>query len=256
MTSEPKADESKPVFTGPAEQPAPQAAHAAGTNATAAASAQSTSSSSAAGSGDADQTAHAKSYVDPTIAMEAAIAGLEANVKDLTDRLLRTHAEMDNMRKRTERDKADTVKYAITKFAGDIVTVGDNFQRAIMAVPAGAADADPALKSLVEGVTLTERTFLNVLENHGVKRLDPKGQAFDPNFHQAVMEQPDTTVPSGTVLQVFQAGFVIEDRILRPAMVVVSTGGFKPMKPVAVKQKPEPEDDPDDDFSDEVPELR
>ena len=194
----------------------------------------------------ADAKPHATAYVDPTIAMEAQIAGLEANVKDLTDRLMRAHAEMDNIRKRTERDKSDTIKYAISKFAGDIVTVGDNFQRAISAVPAGAAEADPALNSLVEGVTLTERTFLSVLENHGVKRLDPKGQAFDPNFHQAVMEQPNTEVPSGTVLQVFQAGYVIEDRILRPAMVVVSTGGFKPMKPVEVKSgevKPEAEDD-------------
>jgi molecular chaperone GrpE len=171
-------------------------------------------------------------------------------VKDLTDRLLRTAAEMDNIRKRTERDKADTIKYAITKFAGDIVTVGDNFQRAISAVPPGAADADPALKSLVEGVTLTEREFHGVLERHGVKRLDPKGQSFDPNFHQAVMEQDNKEVPAGTVLNVFQAGYVIEDRILRPAMVVVSKGGFKPMKPAEVKP-----DKDDDDHSDEVPEI-
>ena len=172
----------------------------------------------------------ATSYVDPAIAMEAQIAGLEAQVKDVTDRLLRTHAEMENIRKRTERDKADTVKYAITKFAADIVTVGDNFQRAITAVPAGAAEGDPALKSLIDGVTLIEREFLGVLERHGVTRLDPKGQAFDPNFHQAVMEQPSAEVPGGTVLQVFQAGYVIDDRILRPAMVVVSTGGPKPPK--------------------------
>ena len=204
MTSEPKADE--PTVT--TEMPA-EAAEAA-------------------------SKPHATSYVDPSIAAEKEIAKLEGQVKDLTDRLLRAHAEMDNIRKRTERDKADTIKYAISKFAGDIVTVGDNFQRAIAAVPPGAADADPALKSLIDGVTLTERTFLSVLENHGVKRLDPKGQAFDPNFHQAVMEQPNPEVPSGTVLQVFQAGYVIEDRILRPAMVVVSTGGFKPSKPVEV----------------------
>ena len=206
MTSEPKADEPTTATEMPAE-----AAEAS------------------------LQKPHATAYVDPTIAMEAQIAGLEAQVKDLTDRLLRVHAEMENIRKRTERDKADTMKYAITKFAGDIVTVGDNFQRAISAVPPGAADADPALKSLVEGVTLTEREFFGVLDRHGVTRLDPKGEAFDPNFHQAVMEQPNNEVPSGTVLQVFQAGYVIEDRILRPAMVVVSTGGFKPMKPVEVK---------------------
>jgi molecular chaperone GrpE len=183
----------------------------------------------------APEQPHATSYVDPTIAMEAQIAGLEAQVKDLTDRLLRTHAEMDNMRKRTERDKADTVKYAITKFAADIVTVGDNFQRAISAVPAGAVDTDPALKSLLEGVMLTEREFLGVLDRHGVTRLDPKGQAFDPNYHQAVMEQPHAEVASGTVLQVFQPGYVIDDRVLRPAMVIVSTGGPKPSKPTEVR---------------------
>ncbi len=213
MTSEPKADEPTLTTNMPAE----------------------------AAEG-APQKPHAASYVDPTIAMEAQIAGLEAQVKDLTDRLLRTHAEMDNIRKRTERDKADTVKYAITKFAGDIVTVGDNFQRAISAVPAGAADADPALKSLVEGVTLTEREFFGVLDRHGVTRLDPKGQPFDPNFHQAVMEQPNAEVPSGTVLQVFQAGYVIEDRILRPAMVVVSTGGSKPVKPVEEREEEIPDE--------------
>jgi molecular chaperone GrpE len=228
MTSEPKADEPKMTPSATPETAAPVGEAAA----------------------SADASAHAKSYVDPAIASEAEIAKLEFQVKDLTDRLLRAHAEMDNIRKRTERDKADTIKYAITKFAGDVVNVGDNFQRAISAVPAGAADADPALKSLMEGVTLTEREFLGVLERHGVKRLDPKGQAFDPNFHQAVMEQDNKDVPAGTVLNVFQAGYVIEDRILRPAMVVVSKGGFKPMKPVEVKEKPDP-----DDHSDEVPEV-
>ena len=210
MTSEPKADE--PKVTPPAGPETPAAEPAA----------------------DA-APAQVKSYVDPSIAAELEIAKLEAQVKDLTDRLLRAHAEMDNIRKRTERDKADTIKYAITKFAGDIINVGDNFQRAISAVPAGAAEADAALKSLIDGVTLTEREFLGVLERHGVKRLDPKGQAFDPNFHQAVMEQQNTEVPAGTILQVFQVGYLIEDRVLRPAMVIVAKGGFKPMKPVEVK---------------------
>ena len=232
MTSEPKADE-------------PQV--------TPAASPETTSAQPLPGAKpEAEpQAAQAKSWVDPSIEQEATIAKLEHQVKELTDRLMRTAAEMDNIRKRTERDKADTIKYAITKFAGDIVTVGDNFQRAISAVPAGAADSDAALKSLVDGVTLTEREFHGVLERHGVKRLDPKGQAFDPNFHQAVMEQDNKEVPAGTVLQVFQAGYVIEDRILRPAMVVVSKGGFKPMKPVEVKpeggsadEAPKPEGGP------------
>jgi molecular chaperone GrpE len=161
---------------------------------------------------------------------EARIAELESQLADLTDRLLRVHAEMDNLRKRTEREKADLAKYAISKFARDIVGVSDNFQRAIAAVPPGAAEQDPALLSLIEGVTMSEREFLNVLERHGVKRIDPTGELFNPHLHQAVMEQPNTELPSGSVLRVVQAGYSIEDRVLRPAMVVVAKGGPKPTK--------------------------
>ena len=219
MNSEPKADETK-------------GATAAGTTGAA--------GEAGAGSTATEAAAHATAYVDPSIALEAKVAAQEAQIAELTDRLLRTAAEMDNIRKRSEREKIDTIKYAITKFAGDMVGVGDNFQRAVSAVPPGAADADPALKSLIEGVTLTEREFLSVLEKHGVTRVDPLGDAFNPNFHQAVMEQDNTDVPAGTVLQVFQAGYVIEDRVLRPAMVVVSKGGFKPMKPAEVKPEGPP----------------
>jgi molecular chaperone GrpE len=161
---------------------------------------------------------------------EARIAELESQIADLTDRLLRAHAEMDNLRKRAEREKADIAKYAISKFARDIVGVSDNFQRAIAAVPPGAAEQDPALMSLIEGVTMSEREFLNVLERHGVKRIDPTGELFNPHLHQAIMEQPNAELPSGTVLRVAQAGYSIEDRVLRPAMVVVATGGPKPVK--------------------------
>ena len=170
------------------------------------------------------QTAETTSAAE---AQEARVQELEGQVADLTDRLLRAHAEMDNVRKRGEREKVDTAKYAISKFAGDVVTVGDNFVRAASAVPPGAADKDPALKALLEGVTMMEREFLNVLERHGVKRIDPTGEPFNPHFHQAVMEQQNADVPSGTVVQVFQAGYTIEDRVLRPAMVVVAKGGPK-----------------------------
>jgi len=156
------------------------------------------------------------------------VATLEARIADLTDRLLRSHAEMDNMRKRTERDKEDMAKYAITKFARDVLSVGDNLQRAIAAVPAGAAEEDPALKALVDGVTLTEREFLNVLDRNGVKRLDPVGEPFNPHQHQAMTEVEDRDVAAGTVVQVYQPGYVLEDRVLRPAMVVIAKGGAKP----------------------------
>jgi len=161
----------------------------------------------------------------------AEVAALKAELAETKDRMLRTHAEMDNMRKRLEKEKSDASKYAISKFARDIVNVGDNFQRALATVAPEAVEADPALKSFLDGVTLTEREFISVLERHGVKRVDPKGQPFNPHQHQAVMEQPNPEVPSGTVLQVFQLGYMIEDRVLRPAMVVVATGGAKPAKP-------------------------
>jgi molecular chaperone GrpE len=139
-------------------------------------------------------------------------------------------ADMENLRKRTEREKEETAKYAITRFAKDIVDVGDNFQRAIQAVPAKAAEEDPALKSFLEGVTLAERAFLAVLERHGVRQINPIGEPFNPHQHQAVMEVTDASVAAGTVTQVLQAGFVIEDRCLRPAMVAVAKGGPKAAK--------------------------
>ena len=157
----------------------------------------------------------------------ADVATLEGQVAELTDRLLRAHAEMDNLRKRTERDKEDTAKYAITRFARDVLSVGDNLQRAIAAVPAGAAEEDPALKALIEGVTMTEREFLNALERHGVKRLYPAGEPFNPHQHQAVTEVENREVAPGTVVQVYQPGYILEDRVLRPAMVVLAKGGAK-----------------------------
>ena len=159
------------------------------------------------------------------------VATLEGRINELTDRLLRAHADMDNLRKRTERDKEDTAKYAITKFARDVLSIGDNLQRAIAAVPAGAADADPALKALIDGVTLTDREFLNILERNGVKRVVPEGQPFNPHQHQAMVEVENREVAPGTVIQVYQPGYVLEDRVLRPAMVVVAKGGAKPGKP-------------------------
>jgi len=155
------------------------------------------------------------------------VAVLEGRIADLTDRLLRAHAEMDNLRKRTERDKEETSKYAITKFARDVLVVGDNLQRAIAAVPAGAAEQDPALKALIDGVSMTEREFLNVLDRNGVKRVEAAGEPFNPHQHQAMVEIEQPDVPAGTIVQVYQEGYALGDRILRPAMVVVAKGGEK-----------------------------
>jgi molecular chaperone GrpE len=155
------------------------------------------------------------------------IAALQAEAAELKDKWLRAHAEIDNVRKRLEREKDETAKYAITKLARDVVSVGDNFQRAIDAVPAGAAEQDSALKSFLEGVTMTERELLNALERHGIKRMQPMNEPFNPHLHQAVMEMPRSDVPAGIIVQVFQAGYMIEDRVLRPAMVAVAKGGAK-----------------------------
>jgi len=156
------------------------------------------------------------------------VAVLEGRIAELTDRLLRAHAEMDNLRKRTERDKEDTAKYAISKFAREVLSIGDNLQRAMAAVPPGAADADPALKALIDGVSMTDREFLNILERNGVKRVVPEGQPFNPHQHQAMTEIENRDVAPGTVVEVYQPGYVLEDRVLRPAMVVVAKGGAKP----------------------------
>lgn len=174
----------------------------------------------------------AEASAEEASAAESRMSELKAQVADLTDRLLRAHAEMDNIRKRAEREKADVAKYAITKFAGDVVVLTDNFQRALSAVQTGGDEPNPALKALVEGVTMMEREFLNVLERHGVKRIEPQGQPFNPHLHDAVMQQENPEVPNGTVVQVFQPGYTIEDRVLRPAMVVVAQGGPK-LQPAA-----------------------
>ena len=146
---------------------------------------------------------------------------------ELKDRLLRAMAEMENVRRRTEREKQDTARYAISNFARDVLTIGDNLKRAIDHVPAEAAAEDPALKSFLEGVELTERELLNMLERHGVTRIEPAGQRFDPNCHQAMYEVQNPDVPEGTVVDVMQAGYTIGDRCLRPALVAVAKGGAK-----------------------------
>jgi molecular chaperone GrpE len=168
---------------------------------------------------------------DPAAQASAELTALIAENSDMRDRLLRTMADMENLRRRTEREKADNARYAISNFARDVLTVGDNLRRTIEHVPAEAAAQDPALKSFLDGVELTERELLNVLERHGVTRIDPVGQRFDPNCHQAMYEVENPDVPEGTVVDVMQAGYVIGDRCLRPALVAVAKGGAKQAAP-------------------------
>lgn len=158
------------------------------------------------------------------------LAALGERNAELQDQVLRMAAEMENLRRRTERDKADTAKYAISSFARDVLTIGDNIARAIEHVPEEAAEKDPALKSFLEGVRVTERELLIVMERHGIARLDPKGEKFDPNMHQAMFEAENKDVAEGTIVEVVQAGYVIAGRVLRPALVGVARGGEKPAR--------------------------
>lgn len=153
------------------------------------------------------------------------LAGLEAERADLRDRLMRALADAENLRRRSEREAADARTYAVTNFARDMLTVADNIRRALES--AGEAGQDGPLKTLVEGIELTERDLLKTLARHGVKKLEPEGAKFDPNMHQAMFEVPSEEVPSGTVVQVVQTGYAIGDRVLRPALVGVAKGGPK-----------------------------
>lgn len=163
-------------------------------------------------------------------ALQSELDKKSAELAAKQDSYLRAVAETENVRRRLEKDKEETAKYAITKFSKDILSVGDNFQRAIAAVPKDAIETDPALRTLLEGVVLAERDYRGALERHGIIMIDPVGEPFNPHHHQAVMEQENADVPAGTVLQVFQVGYLLEDRCLRPAMVVVSRGGPKAAK--------------------------
>jgi molecular chaperone GrpE len=178
-------------------------------------------------SDDEAQTGFANEATSAADARPDAIAVLEAEKTDLKDKLLRTLADMENLRRRTEREVADARTYAVTSFAREMLNVADNIRRALEAVPAEAERGDGPLKAFIDGIELTERDFLKSLERHGVKRLDPQGAKFDPNMHQAMFEVPNPDVPAGTVVQVMQTGYAIGDRVLRPAMVGVARGGPK-----------------------------
>jgi molecular chaperone GrpE len=192
------------------------------------------------GSDMSEQTARAEdaaaspgdsSLTNQPAAAEADPAALAAELKD---KLLRTLAEMENLRKRTEREVADSRTYAVAAFARDVLGVADNMRRALDAVsPELRSSAEPGVKALVDGVELTERELIKALENNGVRQFDPRGEKFDPNLHQAMFEVPNPSVPAGRVVEVVQPGYMIGERVLRPALVGVSKGGAKTAPPQA-----------------------
>ena len=165
-----------------------------------------------------------------------AMEKLIAENAELKDRSLRLAAEMENLRMRTARDVRDAKAYSVSGFARDTLGVADNLRRALEALPPDSREShDKGLLNLIEGVEITERSLIASLERHGVRKLEPEGQKFDPNFHQAMFEVPNPDVPNNTVVQVVQTGYVIGDRVLRPAMVGVAKGGPKlvDIKPAA-----------------------
>jgi molecular chaperone GrpE len=180
-------------------------------------------------------------------------AALAREVAEYKDRILRTLADMENLRRRTEREVADSRAYGIATFARDLLAVADNMRRALESARDGGAGADgfgagggvsaagnASAKTLLDGVELTERELQKVLEKHGIKRFDPQGAKFDPNLHQAMFEVPDPNVPAGSVVQVIQPGYMIAERVLRPAMVGVSKGGPKTAPPERSAEETQP----------------
>ncbi len=195
-----------------------------------------------ANSGGPEQVDSAAQQADAgqTFQAQLQVAELKAENAELRDKLLRTMAEMENLRRRTERDKADTTKYAISEFARDAVVIGDNLHRAIEAAQKEPLDENPALKTLLEGVEVTERELFKVLERHGITRFDPLGEKFDPHLHEAMVKVDIPGVPADIVVQVLHAGYKIGDRVLRPAAVIVAKGGT----PARPPERPQPESAP------------
>ncbi len=154
----------------------------------------------------------------------ARIAELERQVVEFRDKLLRAVAEGENIRKRNERQLEDTRKYAVANFAKDLLNVSDNLRRAIEAVPETEGAENELVQNLCSGVEAVERDLLAAFEKHGIVKITPLNDRFDPNFHQAMFEVPDSGQPAGTVVQMLQPGYLLQDRLLRPAMVGVAKG--------------------------------
>jgi molecular chaperone GrpE len=160
---------------------------------------------------------------NPHAAEFAVLEALKAEVETLKDQRLRALAEVENIRRRAEKEKAEAGQYAVTKFARDMVAIADNFARALAAVPAGVREAaDPQVKAVLDGVEATDRQLLQTLERYGVKVVDTADGRFDPNLHQAIAEVPGNGKAPGSIVDVVQTGFMIGDRLLRPAMVTVA----------------------------------
>jgi molecular chaperone GrpE len=149
----------------------------------------------------------------------------EAQLAEMKDRLLRALADVENTRRRAEREVEDARKYAASGFAKDLLNVSDNLRRALDTVSEEMRAGDEGVKNLVLGIEMVEKELLSAFERQGIEKIDPLGEAFDHNFHQAMYEKSDSGFPAGTVAEVMQPGYVMRERLLRPAMVAVAKGG-------------------------------
>ncbi len=173
----------------------------------------------------------------PADALAAVIAALQAEKAELKDQLLRSLAEVENVRRRAQREREDGARYAVKPLAEDLLAVRDNLCRAIESVSAEAAEAEPQLKALLEGVVMTEKSLSEAFARHHVEIIDPLGERFDPNLHEAMFEVPDPQQPAGTVAQVIEVGYRLHDRLLRAARV----GVFKSVPAAAATDTGAPE---------------
>ena len=152
----------------------------------------------------------------------------EEIIADLKDRLLRAVVDTENLRRRAEREREDSIKYAVTNFARDLLNVADNLSRALEAAPEESRKGNEGLTNLAAGVEMTERELKSVFEKNGIQTIEPMGEMFDHDKHQAMFKVPDTGQPAGTIVQVVQVGYLLKDRLLRPAMVGIADNGKKP----------------------------
>jgi molecular chaperone GrpE len=169
----------------------------------------------------ADETAANNNVGEADRPAEARVAALEAELAEQKDRLLRALAETENTRRRAQRERAEAAKYAMSGFARDLLSAADNLRRALESLPEAMA-GDELTRNLLAGIAATERELLAAFERHGIRRIDPSGEPFDHNFHQAIYETERTEEPPGTVIEVLQPGYLLHDRLLRPAMVGVA----------------------------------
>ena len=185
---------------------------------------------------DPDDLAEAEIDSGPEDTTKEPLEALEEQVSELKDQLLRSVAELDNYRKRAEREKEQLRKFGIANFAKDLLSAADNLRRAVESGPSDLDGADESVKNLIVGVEMTEKELLNAFEKNGVRKIDPTGEKFDYNFHQAMFEVETDEEEPGVVMQVLQPGYAIEDRVLRAAMVGVSKSST-PDQPEGVDEK-------------------